>query len=487
MPKSSVRKEAGTPSKPPEPEPSGRIKQNSPTARSLSLQALIALEPVTGPGEMAQATAAPADELLDRLYQSHPLDARDRALTWELVYGVLRYRESLDWRLRQLSDRPLENLPSEVRNALRLGAYQLLHLTRVPASAAVNESVRLAKRVRPYRGRDWSGYVNAVLRGLTRQPPPPWPPLTDHPASALSVRYSCPMWLTARWCARFGVTGAEQVCRQTLAIPPLIVRANTLKTDRDRLAVSLEADGHGVERTHLSSVGLTIERTRSITTWRQFQAGELYVEDEAAQLVPLLLGLRRGERVLDACAAPGGKATHMAALMQNEGEIVALDHSLRRLALLQENCRRLGVNIVHGFVRDVRQDLRDMATAPFDRILLDAPCSGLGVLRRHPEGKWHKREEHLAQHHETQLTMLKGVAELLRPGGVLVYSTCSTEPDENERVVLEFCRSNPAFQLEPAGLLLTEAQQYITQDGYLSTALNADGMDGFFAARLRRI
>jgi 16S rRNA (cytosine967-C5)-methyltransferase len=453
------------------------------------MKALLKLEAVPGSGLMPRTPGVPADDLLDRLFQEHTLDPRDRGLAWELVYGVLRHRGLLDWRLAQVSDRRLEVLPATVRAVLRLGAYQLLHLTRIPTSAAVNESVNLVKRVHSRGGRDWSGYVNAVLRRLLREPAPALPSMDADPILALSHRYSCPAWLTERWMARCGLSGAEQLCRQTLMIPPLTIRANTLKTSREQLTETLKAAGHRAEPTRISPTGLLMDRTGSLTALPAFEAGELYIEDEAAQLIPLLLDPHPGERVLDACAAPGGKATHIAALMQNQGEVIALDQSPRRLDMLAQNCRRLGVTIVTGLVADVRKDLGQVSAGrPFDRILVDAPCSGLGVLRRHPEGKWHKRPEQLAQHHDTQLKILKVVAKRLRAGGVLVYSTCSTEPDENEGVVLEFSRSQPGFELDRAGLWLpAEAQRYVTRDGYLSTALNADGMDGFFAARLRRL
>jgi 16S rRNA (cytosine967-C5)-methyltransferase len=465
------------------------VATGRPTARSVALEALLRLDAAPGTGGMPGTSGTPADEVLDRLFQERALEPRDRALAWELAYGVLRHRDLLDWHLGRLSNRRLEALPAAVRAALRLGAYQLLHLTRIPTSAAVNESVNLVKRDPSRHGREWSGYVNAVLRRLLRVPRPALPSRADDPIAALSLQYSCPRWLTERWIARFGASGAEQLCRQTLAVPPLTIRANTLKTTREHLAGALHAAGHRAEPTRVSPTGLVVDRIGSLTTLPVFKGGELYIEDEAAQLIPLLLDPQPGERVLDACAAPGGKATHVAALMQNQGEVIALDHSPRRLDVLEQNCRRLRVTNTIGLIADVRKDLSQASVVgTFDRILLDAPCSSLGVLRRHPEGKWYKRQEQLAQHHDTQLKMLKVVAKRLRPGGVLVYSTCSTEPDENEQVVLEFCRSQPGFQLEPAGSWLpAEAQRYVRHDGCLSTALNADGMDGFFAARLRRV
>jgi 16S rRNA (cytosine967-C5)-methyltransferase len=461
------------------------------SARGLSLDALLTLE--------TQANT-PADEILDDLLTKSRLDARDRALAWELTFGVLRHRSALDWRLGHVSDRPLERLPAIVRMVLRQAAYQLLYLERIPASASVNEAVslvKLADRGKKDHRRDWSGYVNGVLRSLLREPPPSLPSIEADPETALSLRYSCPAWLLQRWIKRLGVTNAEQLCHQAQAVPPLTLRVNTLKTTREVLSAELAGAGHETAPTTLSPAGLLLQkpRARALTALPQFTQGLFYIEDEAAQLIPPLLDPHPGESILDACAAPGGKTTHLAALMNNEGTIMAVDQSPARLKLLRENCRRLDVTIVEAVEADLLGDARGtgdptlggLMAEPCDRVLLDAPCSGLGVLRRHPDGKWQKHEASLTQHHDAQLRMLRLVAQCLRPGGVLLYSTCSTEPDENEGVVEDFCKSETGFHLESVGPWLpASAQHLVTDRGYLSTALNSESMDGFFAARLRR-
>ncbi|MEW6542809.1 MAG: 16S rRNA (cytosine(967)-C(5))-methyltransferase RsmB [Nitrospirota bacterium] len=433
-----------------------------------------------------------ADEALARVLERRPFDGRERALCTELVYGVLRHRATLDWRLAPVSDRPIERLPLPVRIALRLAAYQLLHLQKIPASAAVNESVGLVKSARPSLGRDWSGYVNAVLRSLLRAPAPPWPDPSVDAGQALAVRYSCPVWLAARWIDRHGLARAEGLCRAALTIPPLTLRANTLRVARGALAEELVRAGYAVNPTAVSPVGLVLEKCGPVAELDQFRRGLCYVEDEGGQLVAPILDPQPGELVLDACAAPGGKATHLAALMQNRGQIVAMDRSQPRLRLLEENCRRLGIRIITPVVADAAEDLSrlvgtELPERPFDRILLDAPCSGLGVLRRHPEGKWQKEERLLPTHQTRQLAMLDRVARLLRRGGVLVYSTCSTEPDENEDVIEQFCRTHAEFRREPAGPWLPEAaRDLLTGRGDFSTLFNTRSMDAFFAARLRK-
>lgn len=437
---------------------------------------------------------APAEEAIHRLLPTAHFDARDRGLTVELVYGVLRHRGALDWRLDHVSDRLMERLPLPIRTALRLGTYQLLHLERIPASAAVNESVALAKTV---RGRDWSGYVNAVLRSLQRNPSPPWPDPATDPVEAYAVRYSCPRWLVERWLARFGPTETERLCRATVSIPPLTLRTNTLRFTREDLLAQFLKAGVEVRTTAVSPIGLILEKQGAITDLPLFHEGAFYVEDEAAQLVPCLLDAQPGERILDACAAPGGKTTHLAALMNNRGEVIACDRSGTRLQLLEQNCRRLGIGIVTPVERDAAclgeppSSRNSFCSKPFDRILVDAPCSGFGVLRRHPEAKWQKHDAVLMEQQGRQLVILTHVSRLLRPGGIIVYSTCSSEMEENEQVIRQFCSDHPDFSREPVIPWLPPAGRHLVNaDGDFSTmlALHSDSssMDGFFAARLRK-
>ncbi len=436
-----------------------------------------------------------ADDLFDQIVARELLDHRERAFMVELVRGVLRYRGTLDWRLGLLSDRPIARLPTLVQNVLRLGAYQLLYLDKVPESAAVNESVQMMKLHRKRLGRDWSGFVNAVLRALVRSPKPEWPDAAHDPVEAFAVRYACPSWLVERWCRQWGTERAETLCRASVELPPLTLRVNALRTSRKGLLNELAAAQREASPTTVSPAGIQVTRSSSVTDLPHYHDGWFYVEDEAGQLIPLLLDVQPGQRVLDACAAPGGKATHLAALMANQGEIVAVDRAAARLDLVMDNCRRLGVTLVTPLAGDIRmliaQGQRSSQQAalrrPFDRILLDAPCSGLGVLRRHPEGKWYKTQESIVQNRQVQSELLAATSRLLRPGGLLVYSTCSIEPEETESVIDEFCESHREFQREsiaswipPAGL------PFVTPRGDLSTMTNMHKMDAFFAARLRR-
>jgi 16S rRNA (cytosine967-C5)-methyltransferase len=444
------------------------------------------------------------DVLLDRALAQHSFDSRERALTVELSYGVLRRLATIDWRLEPVLEKPLPRLPIAVQMVLRLGAYQLLFLDRIPQSAAVNESVNLARAFAGTVGRDWSGFVNAVLRALLRHPPRPWPSMDLDAAQALAVRYSVPGWLSRRWVERMGLASAEAACAGVSVAPPLTLRVNQLITTREALLETFAQAGIAAKPTSVSSFGIVIEEGGSVPSLPGFTEGAFYVEDEAAQLIPPLLDPQPGDIVLDACAAPGGKATHVADLMHNKGTIYAVDRKSPRLDLLRSNCRRLGVQNVVPIVGDIRQPLKwvpIMETGgppsmkktrvgePFvDRILVDAPCSGLGVLRRHPEAKWRKGEQALPRHQALQCQILEAVAPCLRPGGVLVYSTCSTEPEENEDVIERFCRGHAEFRRESVvPWLPTAAQGFVTEQGALSTVGNRCSMDGFHAARLRKV
>jgi len=468
--------------------------QTAPSARAIALSLLV---------ESVKSEEG-VDVLLDRALAQCSFDNRERALTVELTYGVLRRLATIDWRLEPVLDKPLPRLPVAVQMVLRLGAYQLLFLNRIPQSAAVNESVNLARAIAGTLGRDWSGLVNAVLRVLLRHPPQPWPSMDPDAAQAFAVRYSVPGWLSRRWIDRLGVASAEVACEGVSVAPPLTLRVNQLITTRDALLDTFAQVSILAKPTSVSPFGIVLDEGGSVPLLPGFNEGAFYVEDEAAQLVPPLLDPQPGDIVLDACAAPGGKSTHLAALMHNKGIIYAVDRKETRLDVMRSNCRRLGVQIVLPIVGDIRQPLewvpmietvrppsvkKASAGEPsIDRILVDAPCSGLGVLRRHPDAKWRIGEQALPRHQALQCQILEAVVPRLRPGGVLVYSTCSTEPEENEEVIERFCRTHSEFKRESVvPWLPPTAQGFVTEHGAFSTMGNRFSMDGFYAARLRKV
>lgn len=461
--------------------------QPGPSSRAVALSVLL----------LSQRTDDALDELIEQQARvvSQP---RDRSLVMELAYGVLRRQETIDWRLGAVLSKPLPRLPVVIQMILRLGAYQLLFLDRIPQSAAVNEAVLLAKARAKKLGRDWSGLVNGVLRNLIRTPAPPSPDPAVYPARSLSVQYGVPEWLTERWVGRLGLEQAESACRSNSVVPSVTLRVNANRLTREEFLEQLQQAGVGAHPTAVSPVGVVLDKGQDVTSLPGFLAGDFYVEDEAAQLIPPIFDPQPGETVLDACAAPGGKTTHLAALMGDRGTIYAVDRKTSRIDLLRQNCGRLGVHSVVSIVGDIRTpskwvgigvdrpNFRD-GLPLFDRILVDAPCSGVGVLRRHPEAKWRKDSSTFARHQKLQAEILASVAPCLRAGGVLVYSTCSTETEETEEVVTRFCEAYPGWMRESvAPWLPTSALHFVTTCGALSTMGNEHGMDGFYAVRLRK-
>ncbi|MFO0774896.1 MAG: 16S rRNA (cytosine(967)-C(5))-methyltransferase RsmB [Nitrospiraceae bacterium] len=477
-----------------------------PTARGLALTVLNSID----------RDACQLDEAIARALTGHQVDPRDRALLMELVHGVLRHRLALDWRLDHVADRPMAKLPALVAHILRLAAYQLIHLTKIPASAAVNEAVTLVRR--RMREPHWAGFVNAVLRAMIRTAPPDLPDRAADPVAHLSIRYSCPPWLVTRWVERMGLTDAEALCAATCQPPPMTVRVNTMLQSRADVLAAWRAAGLSAVETVVSATGIQVVDGGHPSQWPGYCEGWFYVEDEAAHLIPTLLSPQRGERVLDACAAPGGKALHCVELMRGQGEVVTVDRSGPRLATLRDNIARLRATNVAVVAHDWRRVhdgavLPEPLRRPFDRILLDAPCSALGILRRHPEGKWQKRADDLSAHRDAQREILRAVSRLLRPGGTIVYSTCSTEPEETIQIIDEFLASHREFVRESvADRLPTAALPWVTEQGDLCTAVSRDlsnarsgtdavadkplvdettqtqirPMDGFYAASLRR-
>jgi 16S rRNA (cytosine967-C5)-methyltransferase len=416
-----------------------------------------------------------ADALVDRARQT--FDARDSAFILELVYGVLRNRARLDWILNQFSAQPLTKTDAWTRNILRLGVYQMLFLDKIPVSAAVNTATELAKE----QGKK-SSYVNGLLRNLDRRRGSIVDPAPHDPIKRLSILYSHPEWLTRRWVKRYGAETAEMLLRENNRPAPLVVRTNTLKTTREQLKASLEAEGAETAETTYSTVGLEIASSPGLRSLTAYEKGWFIVQDQAAQLIGLMLGPRPGETVLDACAAPGGKATHLAELMENRGTLVALESDPGRIGRIRENSERLGIAIITPVLGDAMQ----YTQGEFDKILIDAPCSGLGVLRRHPDGRWNKHERTIGERAAVQRRVLENCAMLLKPGGALVYATCTTEPEENEDVITAFLAgAGGTFTIDDPRPHLPERAAVLVDDkGFFRTFPLEPGMDGFFGVRV---
>ena len=418
-----------------------------------------------------------ADIALEHALERAHLDPRDAALCTEIVYGTLRWRRHLDWRLTPHLKRPLAKLDPWVRALLRLTAYQLLFLDRVPRWAAVDEAVSVARL--KSRGPGPAEFVNAVLRSLTRAGGPPR--LPAHPVEAAGLRWSFPDWMAARWITRYGPDGADRLMAALNERPPVTIRANTLRISREDLAVRLRDEELAeTDPTALAPEGLTVRRG-AVGRWAAFASGWCTIQDEASMLIARLLEPQPGELVADTCAAPGTKTTHLAQLMGNRGRIVAMDPNAARLRLLAQAATRLGVSIVETHTGGVAT-LAERWRYRCDRALVDAPCSNLGVLRRNPDVKWKREEADLGRLAEKQRGILTAAAALVKPGGRLVYATCSLEPEENDEVVRAFLADQADWRLDPPAVFPVTPDV----DGVVRCLPHAHGTDGFTAVRLVR-
>ncbi len=419
----------------------------------------------------------PASLLAGATYRT--LSSADRDLAMEIVFGVLRRRASLDWVLNHHARRPLEEIDSTLLLALRIGLYQIRHLDRVPERAAVDESVRLAAAFGAVRGK---GLVNAVLRSVLRQPGiPSFPRKEQDPVGYLVHALSHPRWLAERYLARLGIERAEAMCQTQNRTPPLHLRVSQ-GIDLERARESLQREGVETEVVSESPRCLRVS-SGALSESSLMRGGLVFPQDAGSQLVPLLLEAQRSDRVLDVCAAPGGKATATSELVP-EGSVIAIDKRRRRVRLLRELSARLLAGNVHPAVADGR-------SLPFEskfaRILLDVPCSSLGTLRRNPDIKWRVEASDLEPFAALQLELLRSSSRLLTEDGRLVYATCSTEPEENEQVVERFLSESPGFRrVEVTPSLPEPARHLVDADGFFRTSPDRDDMDGYFAAILVR-
>ena len=407
------------------------------------------------------------------------LSSADRGLCQEIVYGIVRWQAALDWLIaRKTGGR--EQKPG-LQNLLRLGLYQIFWLDRIPDHAAVHETVELAK----HGGfGQQAGFINAILRGYLREADATRKLLADLKTTDPATGCSHPEWLVARWQKHFGAEKTAQLLEWNNTPPKTFARVNTLKTDAGKLVEKWREENveyDFVRRDWLEeNLVFELKSHPSLNSLASFRDGWFYIQDPSTLLAARELDAQPGETILDLCAAPGGKTTFLAQLMRNEGKIVACDISEERLKLIRENCQRLGVtcvefcrsrgNEVHSEKAEIGQRLLTSSpTGKFDRILVDAPCSNTGVLRRRVDLRWRISPEEISRLQQTQLDLLKLAATKLKPGGVLVYSTCSLEPEENSEVVKEFLREHAGFKLESERELLPFA----------------DNVDGAYVARLK--
>ncbi|MEA5568391.1 16S rRNA (cytosine(967)-C(5))-methyltransferase [Anabaena sp. UHCC 0399] len=444
---------------------------------------------MTNPRQIAFLTlrdvhkGAYADVALDRVLRKVNLSDIDRRLVTELVYGSVRRQRTLDSLIDQLAKKKSHQQPSELRSILHLGFYQLRYQERIPVSAAVNTTVQLAKD-NGLAG--LTGFVNGLLRQYVRlaeKLPDPLE-LPENPVERLGILHSFPDWIIQVWLEQLGVEETEKLCEWMNQTPTIDLRINPLRTSIEEVETALTSVGILARRIpHLPQALRLIGNSGAIQNLPGFNEGWWVVQDASAQLVSHILDPQSGEVIIDACAAPGGKTTHMAELMQDEGKIFACDRTASRLRKLKDNAQRLGLHSIEIYTGDSRNSPQFDHTA--DRVLLDAPCSGLGTLHRHADARWRQTPASVVELSTLQKELTSQTSKFVKPGGVLVYATCTLHPAENEGVITEFLREHSDWQIEPLSVD-SPYSTYGTPQGWLKLWPHRQDMDGFFMVRLRK-
>ncbi|MFZ1730225.1 MAG: 16S rRNA (cytosine(967)-C(5))-methyltransferase RsmB [Bacteroidota bacterium] len=425
-----------------------------------------------------ERTDAYLDKLLDIELETGDLNPPDKRLLNELVHGVLRNQSKLDWVLTGFYHGQYSKVAPNVRSALRVALYQILFLTRIPHHAAVNEAVEFVKK---YRGQRLADTMNGLLRNIARNVENIRYPLsTNDELQYLAVVHSHPTWIVKRWHARYGFEETESLCKANNMRPFLTLRPNPLRIDYKEFVDEIVEVGIDYRRCFYMRDYVTVRNLPNIRHSRLFTEGLFTIQDESAGLVGDLLAPKPGETVIDLCSAPGGKALHAAEHMQNQGRIIAVDKYDVRLNLISQAAERNGVSII-----EIQEgDATEIEMEPADKVLVDAPCSGLGTLSKKPDIKWKREMEDIQKLNTTQRAILDNAARLVRPGGVLVYSTCTIEPEENQLIVRDFLSNHPEFTLEHAGQYLPP--RVVDEEGFLATFPQKHRMDGAFGARMLR-
>jgi len=433
------------------------------------------------------------DGAIDRVLHQVTLSDLDRSLLTELVYGAVRRQRTLDALIDQFAQKKASQQPPDLRLILHLGLYQLRYLDQIPPSAAVHTTVELAKQ-NGFNG--LAGFVNGLLRTYIRQTDPPSTSLAGEQANAdplklptdaiarLGIQHSYPDWIVQVWVDQFGWEETEQLCKALNQPPHIDLRVNRLKTSVEEVVQAMTTAGVAIAPLPFLPYALRlVHHSGSIRQLPGFHEGWWTVQDASAQLVSHLLDPQPGELIVDACAAPGGKTTHMAELMGDRGTIWACDRTSSRLTRLQENIDRLGVTSIRFRAEDSRyiQDFQGQA----DRVLLDVPCSGLGTLNRHADARWRQSPTSVQELTQLQQELLHQGSTWVKPQGVLVYATCTIHPAENLQQITQFLQSHPEWHLEPPAETSPLAP-FVTTEGTIEVFPPTHEMDGFFMVRLRR-
>lgn len=419
-------------------------------------------------------------EIRKRLNNSN-LEKLDKALVTEIVNGTLRNLIYIDWIIKKFSKIKEEKIDLSIRNILRSGIYQIMFLDRVPDSAVCNESVELAKK---YSGIGSSKFVNGLLRSVVRNKEEIGYPDKRDLAQFFSIKYSHPKWLVEIWLKDYGTEFAEELMKGNNQVPPLTIRLNRLRTTKEEMLQHLNAAGITYNEGIYNEEAINIRGTSAIENLEIFREGYFSVQDESSMLVSKVMNPKPGWTIIDVCSAPGGKAAHMAELMNNHGMIIARDIHKHKLDLINKNSHRLGIKIIETQLFDA-QDVDESHIGKADGVLVDAPCSGLGLLRRKTDLRWKKKPGDLDELPKLQYRILENASKYLKNGGVLVYSTCTLNKKENLEIVYNFLANNRDFCLDNIkGLIPENLYAPRAADGFLELFPNIHKTDGFFIARI---
>lgn len=449
------------------------ITQNSEEIKEVSLPRYLAVKILS----RYDRSDSYVDKLITNNFRNENLNNLDKGLLIELVNGVIRWRAKLDWVLTGFYFGDYQKCLNVVKNAMRIGLYQLLYLDKIPAHASINESVEIVKQI---QGEKTAGIVNGVLRNISRNINGiRYPDPKQDDVYYLSIMHSHPKWMVKRYIERFGKKETQELLEINNYKPYVPVRVNSLKSNFEEIKAIFDELEIDFWYTKYQKNSLLLKNPRiDLSGLDIFKEGKITIQDPSASLAVELANPKPGMKVLDLCAAPGGKSIYLAELMKNEGEILSLDIHESKLKFIKENSERLGFDIIKTGTGDAT---KYKSEEKFDIVFVDAPCTGLGTLSKKPDIKWKKEIEDIKYLSKVQRDILRNAAELVKAGGILVYSTCTIEPEENTENIEWFLNEQPDFYIDPADLYIPDET---TLDGYMQTLPHIHKMDGAFAARL---
>ena len=408
-------------------------------------------------------------------------EKKDENLIREIIYGILENQIYIDYILSKVSKIKIKKIHSNILEILRIGIYQIVFMDKIPDSAAVNESVKLAKK---YGHKGTIGFTNGILRSITREKDKYTSIDVGDKSKYISIKYSHPEYLVEKWVEEFGIDFTEKLCKANNSRPLLNIRVNTLKTDKENLIKNLNKKGIETREARYGEDALIVKNPYLITETDEFKEGLFTIQDESSMLVSQIMNPEEGSNVLDVCAAPGGKSTHIAEGMNNKGSILSRDIYPHKIKLIEENIDRLGIDIIKTEVYDALEKDESLL-GKFDYCLLDAPCSGLGLIRRKPEIKINRKEKDIKDLANLQYEIIQNIKDYVKVGGFLIYSTCTIGNEENIDVIKRFLKENSNFKLVNIEDRIKNKDEFThLKDGYINLFPHIHGTDGFFIAKM---